>query len=105
MVILILILFVASYVSFIWIIFMQFFINKELRQQLELKNNSIKLWLNEEVSMKRTYSKLSDALILDRDEYRNKYSSLHKKYNRLNRIIKSYIKWRITFDILISKLK
>lgn len=105
MVILILILFVASYASFIWIIFMQFFINKELRQQLELKNNSIKIWLDEEVWMKRTYSKLSDALILDRDEYRNKYLSLHKKYNRLNRIIKSYIKWRITFDILISKLK
>lgn len=78
---------------------------KDLRKELDLKNNSLKKWLDEEVNMKRTYSKLSDALIFDRDDYRNRYLSLHKKYNRLNRYIKSFIKWRITLDILISKIR
>lgn len=78
---------------------------KELKDQLDLKNNSLKIWLDEEVDMKRTYQKLSDALISDRDYYKNKCNSLHKKYNRLNRYIKSFIKWRISIDILISNLK
>ena len=103
--ILIILLLVISYFAGIVIIIAQYLYNKDLHHNLELKNNSIKEWLDMEVTQKRTYSKLSEALILDRDEYRNKYLSLSKKYNRLNRYIKSFIKWKMSIDILISKIK
>ena len=83
----------------------QYYNNKENKEQLDLTNNSLKLWLDSEVEKKRNFSKLSEAVISDRDEYRKKYLSLYKKYNRLNKYVKSFIKWRIDINILISKIK
>lgn len=94
-------IFMTSIILNIWL----YLINRDLYKQLDLTNNSLKLWLDSEVEKKRNFSKLSDALILDRDDYRNRYLSLSKKYNRLNRYIKSFIKWRISIDILISKIR
>ena len=70
----------------------QYYNNKENKEQLDLTNNSLKLWLDSEVEKKRNFSKLSEAVISDRDEYRKKYLSLYKKYNRLNKYVKSFIK-------------
>lgn len=103
--IIIILLLVVSYIFLIAIVIWLIDSNKQLKNKLDIRNNSLKLWLDEEVSMKRTYSKLSDALVEDRNDYRNNLSSARKKFNRLNKYIKAYIKWRITLDILINKLK
>lgn len=103
--IIIIIILSFSYISFIWIIISQYFIIKELRNNLKLKNNSFKVWLDEEVKQKRIYSKLSNALINDRDKYRKDYLSLYKRYNKIKKYIKSFIKWKIDKDILLYKIK
>ena len=102
---LILFLFAISYFFFIWIMISQFFVIKELRHELDIKNNSLKLWLDEEVDMKRIYKNLSDKLIEERDKLKNDLSSLRKRFNKNNKLIKSYIRWRINIDTLISKFR
>lgn len=103
--ILILILIVFIFIWSITLNIAWYLIIKELREQLNLTNNSIKLWLDEEVDKKRTFSKLSEALEKDRDAQRNLLYASYKKYNRLKKYLKSFIKWRITLDILITKIK
>ena len=96
---LILFLFAISYFFFIWIMIAQFFVIKELREQI---NQMVK---REEVEMKRIYKNLSDKLIEERDKLKNDLSSLRKKFNKNKKLIKSYIRWRISIDILISKFR
>lgn len=103
--ILILIMLSVSYLASISLNIWQYLINKELRDELDMKNNSLKLWLDEEVDIKRIYKNLSDKLIEERDLLKNDLSSLRKRFNKNNKIIKSYIRWRINIDILISKFK
>ena len=102
---LVLILLSISYLISIAINIWQYLTNKELRHELDIKNNSLKLWLDEEVDMKRIYKNLSDKLIEERDKLKNDLSSLRKRFNKSNKLIKSYIRWRINIDTLISKFK
>lgn len=102
---LILILLSISYLISIAINIWQYLTNKELRHELDMKNNSLKLWLDEEVDMKRIYKNLSDKLIEERDKLKNDLSSLRKRFNKNNKLIKSYIRWRINIDTLISKFR
>lgn len=94
-------LFFTSIVFNIWMYLRM----NELKHELDLQNNSIKSWLDEEVDMKRTYKKLSDSLTDERNRLRNELSNLRKKYNKLNKLMKSYITWRIDISILKSKYK
>ena len=78
--ILVLILLSISYLISIAINIWQYLTNKELRHELDMKNNSLKLWLDEEVDMKRIYKNLSDKLIEERDKLKNDLSSLRKRF-------------------------
>lgn len=94
-----------SYIMSIIINIWQYLNNIEIKNDLQKEKEYIKKWLNEEVNMKRIYCKLSYSLISDRNKYRNNFLNLYKKYKRVNRHINSFINWRISKDIFLSKIK
>jgi hypothetical protein len=101
----ILILLSFTFVFSLAINLMQRDIIKDLRNELNIKNNSFKLWLDEEVDMKRTYKKLSDSLLEDRDYYRNELNKSIKKYNKLYNLTNRFIKNKLSIDNLNIKFK
>ena len=93
--IVILILLVFLFIISIVFNIVQYFINAENKEYL-------KIWLKSEVEAKRNFSKLSESLKDDRNDYKKKYYSLIKRINKFNKYIKSFAKWRIDKDTLIK---
>lgn len=98
-------LIVVIFISSIIINIMLYLYNLELKNSIDIKNNSLKSWLDEEVKMKRIYYNLSDAVIEDRNKLRNDLSIVRKRFNKINKLLKSYISWRINYDILKTKFR
>lgn len=92
--ILILILIVMTFIASIVINIFLYLELKEVRTKLDLNENSIKMWLDDEVRMKRIYKNISKKLSKDVANINEKFNSLRMMVKPYRRIIKRFKRWK-----------
>ena len=88
--IIILILIAMTFVSSIAINIFLYLELKEVRIKLDLNENSIKMWLDDEVKMKRIYKNLYEKLSKDLNNINERFNSLRMMIKPYRRIIKRF---------------
>ena len=88
--IIILILIAMTFVSSIAINIFLYLELKEVRIKLDLNENSIKMWLDDEVKMKRIYKNLYEKLSKDLNNINERFNSLRMMVKPYRRIIKRF---------------
>ena len=88
--IIILILIAMTFVSSIAINIFLYLELKEVRIKWDLNENSIKMWLDDEVKMKRIYKNLYEKLSKDLNNINERFNSLRMMVKPYRRIIKRF---------------